>query len=32
MERVEHVGGVNEELGGVDPQADQNLIRLASIA
>jgi hypothetical protein len=26
-----HVGGVNEELGGVDPRADENLQRLAGI-
>jgi hypothetical protein len=32
MERLAHVGGISDELGGVDPQADQNLIRLASIA
>lgn len=32
MERVAHVGGISEELGGVDPQADQNLIRLAGLA
>lgn len=32
MERLVHVGGVNDELGGVDPQADQNLLRLAGVA
>ena len=32
MERLVHVGGISDELGGVDPQADQNLLRLASIA
>lgn len=32
MERIAHVGGISEELGGVDPQADQNLIRLAGVA
>jgi hypothetical protein len=32
MDRLSHVGGVNEENGGVDPNADQNLIRLGSIA
>ncbi|MDU4961031.1 MAG: hypothetical protein E6X17_10295 [Sporomusaceae bacterium] len=25
---INHVGGVNEQLGGVDPQADENLMRL----
>ena len=24
-----HVGGINEELGGVDPRADENLMRLS---
>jgi hypothetical protein len=32
MDQVAHVGGIDEELGGVDPQADQNLIRLAGVA
>lgn len=26
---LNHVGGINEDLGGVDPQADENLIRLS---
>lgn len=26
---VNHVGGVNDELGGVDPMADENLVRLS---
>ena len=26
---LQHVGGINEELGGVDPRADENLIRLS---
>ena len=30
MDQIAHVGGINEELGGVDPQADQNLVRLAA--
>lgn len=24
-----HVGGINDSLGGVDPKADENLLRLA---
>lgn len=32
MERLVHVGGISDDLGGVDPQADQNLLRLAGIA
>lgn len=31
-DKAKHVGGISEELGGVDPQADENLMRLASIA
>lgn len=27
---IDHVGGVNEQLGGVDPQADENLMRLSA--
>lgn len=26
---INHVGGINDELGGVDPRADENLLRLA---
>lgn len=29
---MDRVGGISHELGGVDPQADQNLIRLAGLA
>jgi hypothetical protein len=29
-QEINHVGGINEELGGVDPRADENLIRLSS--
>ncbi len=32
MERLAHVGGISDDLGGVDPHADQNLLRLAGIA
>lgn len=28
-EELNHVGGVNDELGGVDPRADETLIRLS---
>lgn len=28
-QEVMHVGGINEELGGVDPKADENLMRLS---
>jgi hypothetical protein len=28
-QEVNHVGGINEELGGVDPRADENLMRLS---
>ncbi len=28
--QVVHVGGVNDELGGVDPRADENLMRLSA--
>lgn len=26
---LNHVGGISDELGGVDPRADENLIRLS---
>lgn len=26
---VNHVGGVSEELGGVDPEVEENLVRLS---
>lgn len=26
---LNHVGGINEDLGGVDPRADENLMRLS---
>lgn len=26
---AKHVGGVNDQLGGVDPEVDENLMRLA---
>lgn len=26
---VSHVGGVSDQLGGVDPEADSNLVRLS---
>lgn len=26
---LKHVGGVNDDLGGVDPYIDENLIRLS---
>jgi hypothetical protein len=32
MERLVHVGGISEDLGGVDPHADQTLLRLAGVA
>ena len=32
MERLVHFGGISDDLGGVDPHADQNLLRLAGIA
>jgi hypothetical protein len=28
-QQVEHVGGVNSSLGGVDPKIDENLMRLS---
>lgn len=28
-EQLNHVGGINEELGGVDPKADETLMRLS---
>ncbi|MDF2501232.1 MAG: hypothetical protein K0Q77_1946 [Anaerosporomusa subterranea] len=28
-QEINHVGGINEELGGVDPRADENLMRLS---
>jgi hypothetical protein len=28
-EALKHVGGVNDNLGGVDPRIDENLIRLS---
>ena len=27
--RLSHVGGISSELGGVDPEADENLMRLS---
>ena len=29
QEMINHVGGISEELGGVDPEADATLMRLA---
>jgi hypothetical protein len=31
-EQIQHVGGISEDLGGVDPRADENLMRLATVA
>ena len=28
-QELNHVGGISEDLGGVDPKADENLIRLS---
>lgn len=28
-EKLKHIGGVNAELGGVDPDIDKNLMRLS---
>lgn len=28
-DKPRHVGGINEELGGVDPEIDENLMRLS---
>jgi len=28
-DKLEHVGGVNDSLGGVDPEIDENLERLS---
>lgn len=27
--KASHVGGVNDDLGGVDPEVDSNLVRLS---
>ncbi|MCX7779874.1 MAG: hypothetical protein N2491_03020 [Negativicutes bacterium] len=31
-EQIKHVGGVTDEIGGVDPRADENLMRLSTVA